>query len=78
MKKFEFRLAAALKARNVALDAAKTDLADVSARFSMAERLLEIRRNDLLDIARTERAPGATLDESKILVRSVPIIRIPT
>ena len=69
MKKFEFRLAAALKARNVALDAAKTELADVSARHALAEQLLQTRREDLLAVATAEREPGAPLDAYRELQR---------
>jgi flagellar export protein FliJ len=69
MKKFEFRLAAALKARNVALDAAKTELAGVAARHDLAVGLLETRRQDLLNIAATDRAPGSMLDAHQELLR---------
>ena len=68
MKKFEFRLSAALKARNVALDAAKTELADVSSRHALAEKLLQSRRDDLMTLAQSDREPGTPLDAHRELL----------
>tara|TARA_B100000900_G_C20313050_1_gene606978 strand:+ start:100 stop:540 length:441 start_codon:yes stop_codon:yes gene_type:complete len=43
MKKFEFRLAAALMARNAHLELMQGELAQVNSRLSLAEELLEKR-----------------------------------
>ena len=69
MKKFKFRLSAALKARNVALDAAKTELADVSGRHALAEKLLQSRREDLMALVQSDHEPGRSLDAYRELLR---------
>ncbi len=56
MKKFVFRLAAALKARNVTLDAAKTRLADATARHTLALDLLGQRKAHLVEVATSARS----------------------
>ena len=68
MKAFKFRFAAALRQRNLLLDAATGALAEAESRRVLAEKLLLERRQLVHELASQERASGP-FDPNAELIR---------
>ena len=69
MKRFRFRLEAALKHRDVILDNAKVELNEVSQRLNLAEELLSERQDTLRTLAQRPQHVGASLDPGAELIK---------
>lgn len=69
MKRFEFRFEAVRKQRDALLDQAKSRLAEVVGRHTLAVELLTERRADLTRLAAGGPRPGAPLDPGRELIR---------
>jgi len=69
MKKFEFRLAAALMARNADLELKQGELANVNQRLALGQELLETRQVEFKQIASAGPRQGAGFDPALELQR---------
>ena len=69
MKRFRFRLEAALKQRDAVLDNAKIELNEVSQRLNLAEDLLNERHDALKTLTHRPCEAGTHLDPGAELIR---------
>ena len=69
MKKFRFRLEAALRQREAVLDNAKIELNEVSQRRDLAQNLLSDRQESLLVISQQGPQVGGQIDPGGELIR---------
>jgi flagellar export protein FliJ len=69
MKKFVFRLAAALMARNADLELKQGDLADVNNRLALAEELVAARETEFNELAKAGPQKGVGFDPAFELQR---------
>ena len=69
MKKFKFRLAAALRARNTILEARQAELANVNSRLTLAQELREQRAGEFATLTQAGPTIGAAMDPGRELQR---------
>ena len=62
MKKFVFRLSAALKARQTILEARQADVLELNGRFELATRLLQDTEQTLANLVKKTPRAGTTFD----------------
>ena len=67
MKKFVFRLDAALKARNTILEARQSEMQELNSRYELAMRLLKETEEQLSEHVRIGPMPGQSFDPAREL-----------